>query len=117
LKSNILKVLGYEMYYEHTVYIISNLSEIQPPTINKETEEKIRLMFRQIQVPFNKYIPKDRVNFLSYSYVLHKIFQLLELDEFLKYFPLLKSREKLILQDELWQKICNDLNWEYYPSV
>ncbi len=117
MKSNILKTLGYEIYYEHTVYIVSNLSGIQPPIINKETEDKIRLMFRQIQIPFNKYIPKDRVNFLSYSYVLHKIFQLLELDDFLKYFPLLKSREKLILQDELWQKICYDLNWEYYPSV
>jgi len=117
MKSNILKTLGYEIYYEHTVYIVSNLSGIQPPIINKETEDKIRLMFRQIQIPFNKYIPKDRVNFLSYSYVLHKIFQLLELDEFLKYFPLLKSRDKLILQDKLWQKICYDLNWEYYPSV
>jgi hypothetical protein len=117
MKSNILKTLGYEIYYEHTVYIVSNLSGIQPPIINKETEDKIRLMFRQIQIPFNKYIPKDRVNFLSYSYVLHKIFQLLELDDFLKYFPLLKSRDKLILQDELWQKICYDLNWEYYPSV
>jgi hypothetical protein len=117
MKTNILKTLGYEVYYEHTVYIVSNLSGIQPPTINKETEDKIRLMFKQIQVPFNKYIPKNRVNFLSYSYVLHKIFQLLELDNFLKYFPLLKSREKLMLQDELWQKICNDLNWEYYPSI
>lgn len=117
MKSNILKVLGYEIYYEHTVYILSNLSGIQPPTINKETEEKIRLMFRQIQIPFNKYRPKNRVNFLSYAYVLHKIFQLLELDEFLIYFPLLKSREKLMVQDELWQKICGDLNWEYYQSI
>lgn len=117
MKTHILKTLGYEVYYEHTVYIVSNLSGIQPPTINKETEDKIRLMFKQIQAPFNKYRPKNRVNFLSYAYVLHKIFQLLELDEFLKYFPLLKSRDKLMLQDELWQKICNDLNWEYYPSI
>jgi hypothetical protein len=117
MKSNILKVLGYEIYYEHTVYIVSNLSGIQPPTINKETEEKIRLMFRQIQIPFNKYRPKNRVNFLSYSYTLHKIFQLLELDDLLKYFPLLKSREKLMLQDELWRKICHDLNWEFYASI
>lgn len=117
MKENILKQLGYEIYYEHTVYIMSNLSGTQPPTINRETEEKIRLMFRLTLVPFNKYRPKNRINFLSYSYVLHKIFQLLELDDFLKYFPLLKSREKLILQDETWKKICNDLNWEFYASV
>lgn len=117
MKENILKTLKYETYYEHTVYIVSNLSGIQPPTINKETEEKIRLMFRQLEKPFAKYKPKNRVNFLSYSYTLHKIFQLLELDEFLKYFPLLKSREKLMTQDESWKKICNDLNWEFYPSI
>ena len=113
----VLKKLGLQQYYEHTTYIISKLSGIPPPTINRETEEKIRLMFRQIQVPFERYCPKDRTNFLSYSYVLHKFFQLLELDDFVKYFPLLKSREKLKHQDKIWERICTDLNWDYFPSV
>lgn len=113
----ILKSLRLTQYYGHATYIISKLSGISPPTINRETEDKIRLMFRQIQVSFEKNCPKGRTNFLSYSYVLHKFFQLLELDEFVKYFPLLKSREKLKIQDEIWEKICYDLNWEYYPSI
>lgn len=113
----ILKNLKLTAYYEHIAYLISKINGLPPPTINRETEEKIRLMFRQIQAPFEKHCPKLRTNFLSYAYVLHKMFQLLELDEFVKYFPLLKSREKLKLQDELWEKICNDLNWEFYPSV
>lgn len=113
----ILKILGLTSYYEHTTYIISKLSGIQPPTINRETEEKIRLMFRQIQVPFEKYCPRNRTNFLSYSYVLHKFFQLLELDDFVEFFPLLKSREKLKQQDIIWEKICVELNWDYIPSV
>lgn len=113
----ILKKLGLQQYYEHITYILSKLSGVPPPTISRETEEKIRLMFRQIQVPFEKYRPKDRTNFLSYSYVLHKFFQLLELDDFVKYFPLLKSREKLKQQDRIWKKICGDLGWDYIPSV
>jgi len=113
----ILKKLQLTQYYEHTTYIISKLSGIPPPTISRETEEKIRLMFRQIQPSFEKHCPKDRTNFLSYSYVLHKLFQLLELDDFVKYFPLLKSREKLKHQDKIWEKICDDLNWDYYPSI
>ena len=113
----VLKKLQLTQYYEHTTYIISKLSGVPPPTISRETEEKIRLMFRQIQAPFEKYCPKDRTNFLSYSYVLHKFFQLLELDDFIKYFPLLKSREKLKHQDKIWERICIDLNWDYYPSV
>jgi hypothetical protein len=113
----ILKALQLTQYYEHTTFIISKLSGIPPPTISRETEEKIRLMFKQIQTPFDKYKPKIRTNFLSYSYVLHKFFQLLELDDFVKYFPLLKSREKLKKQDEIWEKICCDLNWSYYASI
>lgn len=113
----ILKKLKMTQYYEHATYIISKLSGIPPPTISRETEEKIRLMFRLIQVPFEKHCPKDRTNFLSYAYVLHKFFQLLQLDEFTKYFPLLKSREKLKNQDKIWKKICDDLSWDYYPSI
>ena len=113
----ILKKLGLQQYYEHITYILSKLSGVPPPTISRETEEKIRLMFRQIQIPFEKYRPKDRTNFLSYSYVLHKFFQLLELDDFVKFFPLLKSREKLKQQDRIWKKICGDLGWDYIPSV
>jgi len=113
----ILKKLDLQQYYEHSTYIISKLSKVPPPTINRETEEKIRLMFRQIQLPFEKYCPKNRTNFLSYSYVLHKIFELLELDDFVKYFPLLKSRDKLKQQDEIWEKICVELDWGFYPSI
>ena len=56
-------------------------------------------------------------NFLSYSYILYKFFELLELDEHLPYLNLLKSRDKLHQQDIIWEKICIDLKWEYIPSV
>ena len=38
---------------------------------------------------FEKHCPKDRKNFLSYSYCLFKFFQLLGYDEFLDSFTLL----------------------------
>lgn len=106
-----------QQYYEHKTHIVSKLSGNAPPTINRETEEKLRLMFRQIQSPFEKHCPKGRTNFLSYSYVLHKFCELLELDDFVKCFPLLKSRDKLKQQDKIWEKICMELNWDYIPSV
>ena len=74
-------------------------------------------MFKDIQNPFMKHCPVYRKNFLSYSYVLHKFCQLLELDDFLKYFPLLKSREKLQQQDKIWKNICLELDWQYIPSI
>jgi hypothetical protein len=41
----------------------------------------------------------------------------LELDEFLPCFPLLKSREKLYMQDKIWQCICEDMGWEFIKSI
>ena len=97
---------------------IGDISDLLPlPTINGETEEKIKHMFRMIQSPFEKHCPRDRTIFLSHSYILHKFFQLLRLDEFTKYFPLLKSREKLKVHDSIWEKICDELTWKYYPSI
>ncbi len=113
----ILKKLKLNDYYEHIPFIKSQITCKPAPTINRETEEKLKKMFDQIQEPFEKHCPKSRINFLSYSYVLHKFCQLLELDEFVKSFPLLKSRQKLRTQDEIWKKICQECKWEFYPSV
>jgi len=113
----ILKKLNRSKYYEHATHILSRLNGNPPPTITPEIEEKIRNMFQEIQAPFLLYCPDDRTNFLSYSYILFKFFELLELDEYKVYFPLLKSRDRLIAHDEIWKKICDYLRWEFVQSV
>ncbi len=113
----ILKKLKLNKYYEHVPHIINRLNGLPAPVMTRETEEKLRMMFKEIQTPFLKHCPKDRKNFLSYSYVLHKFVQLLEMDEFLICFPLLKSREKLHQQDQIWKKICEELQWEFIKSL
>ena len=113
----ILKKLGRSKYYEHAAHILSRLNGNPPPTITPEIEEKIRAMFQEIQAPFLLYCPNDRTNFLSYSYILYKFFELLDLDEYKVYFPLLKSRDRLIAHDHIWAKICEYLKWEFIRSV
>lgn len=113
----ILKKLKYNKYYENIPNIINIITNRQAPIITREYEEKLRSMFKEIQVPFMNNCPQNRKNFLSYSYVLHKFCELLELDHLLHHFSLLKSREKLQQQDFIWKKICNDLEWEYIPSI
>lgn len=114
---SILKKLRLHQYYEHVPHIISKITGQPPPSISRDMEDKLKNMFKDIQIPFTVHCPKDRINFLSYSYVLHKFCQLLELDDFVKCFPLLKSRDKLRLQDKIWEKICRDLKWQYIPSI
>lgn len=113
----ILKKLNRSKYYEHRAHILSRLNGNPPPTITPEIEEKIRTMFQDIQAPFLLYCPNDRTNFLSYSYILYKFFELLDLDEYKVFFPLLKSRDRLIAHDQIWFKICAYLQWEYIAST
>lgn len=113
----ILKKLDYNKYYENIPYLINIISGKKTPRLTRGEEEILRSLFKEIQIPFMNNCPSTRKNFLSYSYVLHKFCQLLEYDNLLSYFPLLKSREKLQQQDEIWKNICKDLKWEYIPST
>lgn len=111
-----LKKLGYSKYYEHVGYICRLLG-VKPPELSGELENQLKSMFLAIQAPFAKACPKNRSNFCSYSYVLHKLVQLLGHDDLLPYFPLLKSRSKLLQHDKIWECICNELHWEFIKSI
>ncbi len=113
----ILKKLKYNKYYEHIPHILSIITGKNAPTLDRKSEEILRSLFKEIQIPFMNNCPPNRKNFLSYSYVLHKFCELLEYDHLLEYFSLLKSREKLHAQDLIWEKICKDLEWEFIPSL
>ena len=114
---DILKKLDLTKYYEHCHYITNRITGKPAPVITGDLEEKVRNMFKEIQGPWMKYCPSDRSNFFSYPYIFYKFFQLLDKDEYLSYCRLLKSREKLQEHDEVWKKICDDLKWQYIPTV
>lgn len=114
---DILKKLHLTHYKEHHIYILCQISGQKPPTLLREEEETIREMFRDIQKPYEKYKPKKRINFSSYSFIIYKICELLELDHITKMLFLLKSKEKLRDLDTIWKNICRDLHWQYIPST
>jgi predicted RNA-binding Zn-ribbon protein involved in translation (DUF1610 family) len=113
----VLRKLKLNRQYDHIPFIISRLNGSIAPVMSRETEEKLRHMFKEIQPSFQKHCPKNRRNFLSYSYVLYKFCELLGLDEFLASFPLLKNRDKLYQQSKVWQNICEEMAWEFIRSV
>ena len=112
-----LKVLKMRKAYEHVTLITCRLTGARAMRIPADGEETCRLMFIAVQPAFEKHCPSDRKNFLSYSYCLYKFFQLLGYDEFLKSFTLLKGRDKLARQDDIFKCICQELDWEFIPSV
>jgi hypothetical protein len=112
----ILKKLGYNKYYEHIPFIKDKLG-IKPPVMTQEFEETLFNLFMELQAPYSKFCPDDRVNFLNYYYTAYKLCELLGETQYLENFPMLKDREKRIEQDAVWKKICEELNWEFIPTI
>jgi hypothetical protein len=112
----ILKKLGYNKYYEHIPFIKDKLG-IKPPIMSQELEETLCNLFVEIQSYYSKHCPEDRVNFLNYYYTAFKLCELLGEDQYLEHFPMLKDKEKRIEQDSIWKKICQELDWEFIPTI
>lgn len=118
----ILKRLRINKYYEHIQYLMHRITGVPPPYFPPELEEKLCQMFKEVQPAFVRHCPKNRSNFLSYSFCLSMFFRILgaqdpRYNEYLKYFPLLRARDKLYTQDQIFKAICKDLGWPFIPSV
>jgi hypothetical protein len=112
----ILKKLGYNKYYEHIPFIKDKLG-IKPPIMSPELEETLCNLFVELQAPYSKYCPDHRVNFLNYYYTAYKLCELLGEEKYLEHFPMLKDPEKRMEQDVIWNKICQELDWQFIPTV
>jgi len=112
----ILKKLGYNKYYEHIPFIKDKLG-IKPPIMSPELEETLCNLFVELQSPYSKFCPDDRVNFLNYYYTAYKLCELLGEEKYLEHFPMLKDPEKRMEQDIIWKKICKELDWEFIPTI
>jgi hypothetical protein len=112
----ILRKLGFNKYFEHIQYI-NSLFGIKPPIMNEELHETLCVLFIEIQKPWAVHCPPNRTNFFNYTYTLHQLCVLLDQTQYLPYIPMMKDREKQLEQDMIWKKVCNDLDWEYFPTV
>ena len=109
-----LRRLRLRKAYDHVTQVTARLSGVRPPRIPPETEEKLKNLFLQMQPAFQRHAPKTRTNFLSYSYVLYRSFQILKLDNMLENISLLKGREKLEANDAIFRKMSIDLGWPLF---
>ncbi len=121
-----LKNLDLTSYYDNVNSIIRTLSGREAPVFPETLEDKLVVMFMRTQDPFERFkdIIPDRNNYLSYPYVIRQLLIIIAKTEqrddilpFVKMFPLLKSRLKLWYQEKVWEKICEDLEWPFYPSM
>lgn len=81
----VLKKLKYNKYYEHIPFIKDKLG-VRPPIMTSELEETLCNLFTEIQVPYAKFCPEERVNFLNYYYTIYKLCELLNQKSFYRSF-------------------------------
>lgn len=113
---SILSILGYNKYFEHIQYINSILG-IKPPVMDEELIETLCVLFIEIQQPWAIFCPVTRTNFFNYTYILCQLCVLLDQHQYLPYIPMMKDRIKQLEQDMIWKKVCEYLDWEYFPTV
>jgi hypothetical protein len=85
--------------------------------MSSDLEETLCNLFIELQSPYSKYCPDNRVNFLNYYYTAYKLCELLGETQYLEDLPLLKDEEKKIEQDVIWKQICEELDWEFIYTI
>ena len=114
----ILKKIRLTKYYAYVPHILSRIQNIPMPTIDRETERILKKMFIKICEVYDECRPANRISFISYAYVLHKLCQLINRNDLLIYFTIsLKSRDKLRQHDIIWMGICSKLEWRFISSI
>lgn len=109
-----LRHLRLRKAYDHVAQITARLSGRKPTRISAHVEDQLRNMFLKMQPAFQRHAPKCRTNFISYSYVLYRCFQILGLRDMLDGLTLLKGRDKLEANDAIFRKMCIDLDWPLF---
>jgi len=87
-------------------HILENIKE----PISEESKNKIIFLSDKIIVSFFKNCPKGRASFFNITYFLNKIFLLLDMPEYAEKYKKSFSLDKQKYNDDLWEKICIDLN-------
>lgn len=111
-------------YYGNLTLIVNKLNGRKPLKFESETRQKITELFQKTREPYERHKPVGRSSFFSYHYILRQIFLIMGHPEYVNYLQLLKSKEKLRDQDEIFKKIVDELkqtdpqnNWEFFPTV
>lgn len=123
---NILKRLKLSIYYDNIYEILNNFFGKTIIDISGENEDLLLKMFNIVykcwgclkddvkKYPKNythkEFIMNNRDNFFNYFFILYKFFEILGLNRYLKYIPMLKSQSKLFIQDIYWKYLIDFIN-------
>ena len=112
---DILKQKRLSQFYANATQIWCKINKKPPPTLTPEQEAELYSMFNEIQPAYEKH-NTERTNFVFYPYVFRKFCELQGYTHITGFVTHLKARKRLGSNEQLWKKICKDLNWEFIPT-
>ena len=107
----ILKRNELMMYKDSIYFIFFKLSGGSFPHITTKEYSTIISVFNVVSSIYDKYKPKGRKSFVNYSFVLKKLLIMLEIIEYAKYIPQLKTHSKQKELERVWELIAKDPEW------
>lgn len=119
----ILKVLKLNDYYDADVTLAMHFNNVPVVDFSEQEVATFVRMFEEAEDLFER-CPSDvkrRKNFLSYSYFLYKVCEMLEWDAYLPSFPLLSGAKNLRDHDRVWKWMCEHKTteplWTFYLTT
>ena len=114
-----LKETGHSNHYDDITLIYCRITGAKPPDIS-HLESDLMRMFDTIVPIYNQVKPlfsESRKNFLNSQYILYQFLRQLKYPCSREDFSILKSRDKLLEHDEIYQEICKRVEWTFLPTV
>lgn len=110
-----LKSLRLQRYYDHIVFIMKELRGTPLFEMTRTQEDRLVKLFCQLRTSFLE-LSHERVNMLSYPYIISKLCELQGWIRVAKIIPTLKSTMRIKEQDELWYRICRSRGWQFIAT-
>jgi len=111
----VLRSLGLQVYIERWLQIIYRCTGVMPPCPGPLLLQKLDKLFIELQQPFDVHKNASRRNFLNYNYVFCRLLQKLNCTQFCMFFPLIRSRAKLRVLDDMWTDMARSVGWDVTP--
>jgi len=112
----VLRKNKYQHQYNNTFYIMTLVSGTKPFEFKEHHIQKLVDRFRTIHETFTS-SRGNRVNMLSYIYLIRKFCELEGWDHIASCLPGIKCQGKLYSQDKIWKTVCEKHGFKFIRSV
>ena len=109
----ILKKAGLSRYYDNVNYI-NNLLGVKPININENHYYTLISQFQDIESLYNNNsISNLKSKFFHYYYILYKLCQINDFNEYLSEIPIIKTKKTIYEHELVFEQICQKLGWNF----